>query len=75
MKMTSNGRQPQNIKSGISQQPSYWSWLMNSKGEIRGKLRWSLECGSAKPSLLFNIFEVVFHSQKDVSRLPFEEKN
>ena len=28
-------------------------WLMSSKGEIRGKLRGNLECGSAQPSLLY----------------------
>ena len=30
-------------------------WLMNSYGEVRGKLRGNLECGSAQPSLFYPI--------------------
>jgi hypothetical protein len=44
-KTTSNGRQPQNIKTGISHQPLYQD--MSSYGEFGG----NLECGSAQPSL------------------------
>ena len=49
MKTTSTGRRPQNIKSGISQQPLYG---MSSEGEIIG----NLECGSAQPSL-FSMYD------------------
>jgi hypothetical protein len=53
-KTTSKGRRPQIIKSGISQQQMYQD-ILSSWGEIRGKPRGNLECGSAQPSL-FRIF-------------------
>ena len=40
MKTTSNGRRPQNIDNELT----------SSYVEIKGKLRWYLECGSAQPS-------------------------
>ena len=67
MKTTSNGRRPQNIKSGKS-------WLMNSKGEIRGKFRGNLECGSAQPSLLF-IFNIWYYAHNAMHRIKCIEYN
>jgi hypothetical protein len=39
-----------------------------SKGEIRGKLRGNLECGSAQPSL-FNLFSVCCHQIYQINQL------
>ena len=49
MKTTANGRQSQNIKSGIS--TTEWILTYDSLGEIRGNLK----CGCAQ-SNLFNYF-------------------
>jgi hypothetical protein len=64
-KKTSNGRQPPKeddlqwkmTSNGISQQLLYGSCLMSSQGEIRGKVRGNLECGSAQLSL----FHIIVH--------------
>ena len=51
MKKISDGRRPQKIKSGISQQLLYGLSLMSSEGGNKGKPIGNLECCSAQPSL------------------------
>ena len=71
MKTTFNGRQPQNIKIGISKQPSYGSWLISSKGDSEENSEEILSVALLSPACFPTLIEKYFDRKKHQFRREF----